>query len=130
MVLVFNLDAGHRSPRAFVVDFFGRPSSMALAFPPIAPNFLALFGASASVIWENPCMGQFFVVVPPPGSPGQHDHFASFQLPQSALPLPSLSEFVREVETPLDIPVIPEKDRSSDPPVCLHNKESLRVEGT
>lgn len=102
---------------------------MALTFPPIAPEFLAMFGPTASVIWENPCMGLFLVVLPSPDVATHHTKYApSFELPTNPLPPPVVSEYIVEVDTHLDIPVIPENDRSADPPVCLHNVSALQLE--
>ena len=40
----------------------------ALLYPPIARGFLALFeGRATTIVWENPSLGVFGVVVPAPG---------------------------------------------------------------
>ena len=95
---------------------------MALTFPPIAPAFLRMFGTRASVIWENPCMGLFNIVVPL----GNLDEEIKFLIPTQPLPFPESREVITEIETPLIIPTIPESDRCTEPPFCLHYQKTQK----
>jgi hypothetical protein len=98
----------------------------ALPYPPVAPGFLALFdGRTASVVWENPSLGLFGIVVPPQthnGRPPQQH----FSLPETPPPAPTINQSVVEVNTRMIIPTIPPEEQCTDPPVCLHGKPTLK----
>lgn len=100
-------------------------AAAALPYPPIAPGFLALFeGRGGRVVWENPSLGLFGIVVPPsdvdPRPPQQ------FQLCETPPPAPRVADMVVDVVTTMTVPTIPAAERSCDPPLCLHGKGTLK----
>ena len=93
----------------------------ALPYPPIADAFLGMFGATlASVVWENPSLGIFGVVVGTSGRPQQ------FPMPAHPPPVPPIQEMVVELPTDVTVPSIPETERSAEPPRCVHGMPTLR----
>ena len=71
----------------------------ALPYPPIAEGFLSLFDCTAAaVVWENPALGTFGVVVPSPAARGAAFH-QRFTVPEK--PLPSLAMRTVVVEVPI-----------------------------
>lgn len=95
--------------------------AMALTFPPVPREFLELFpGATEhSIVWENPALGLFGVIVPPPGTSAPQQ----CALPEGVPPSPTVRDAVVEVETDLTIPVIPPEQRSNADgatPLCNH----------
>lgn len=125
----------------------------ALPYPPIPSAFLAMFkGRAETVIWENPSQGIFGVVVPSTTAAGNGSNPMTqhFVIPDTPLPFtetpsqfcdppPKSLESVVETATCLLVPTIPTdrsggnqpsilwpEQQSSDPPVCLHGKPTLR----
>lgn len=93
-----------------------------LPYPPIAPQFLALFpGRADAVIWENPSMGIFGVLVPGPGY-----NERGFPIPESPPQAARVRTSVVEVPSTMVIPSIPTEQQCRDPPVCMHGKPALR----
>ena len=99
----------------------------ALPYPPIAAGFLAMFdGRTASIVWENPALGLFGIVVPPPCNVGQAPQQQHFSLPDMPPQAPKVTEMVVDVATDVIIPTIPVEDRCTEPPMCLHGKSTLK----
>ena len=99
----------------------------ALPYPPIAAGFLAMFdGRTASVVWENPALGLFGIVVPPPCNVGQVPQQQHFSLPDMPPQAPKVTEMVVDIATDVIIPTIPVEDRCTEPPMCLHGKSTLK----
>lgn len=95
----------------------------ALPYPPIAAAFLDMFpGRAESVIWENPSLGLFGIVIPE----RNHPPVASFAIPDTVPPPPTVTEMVVEVATKLSVPSIPLTDQCPDPPLCMHGKATLK----
>lgn len=104
---------------------------MALAYPPVAAAFLALFdGATeASVVWENPGLGLFGLVVPPPAAAAFVVPLAPAVAHAAAAPVSVLPETIVEVDTDLVVPVIPPEERCTAnglTPLCHHGTPSVR----
>jgi hypothetical protein len=92
----------------------------ALPYPPVADGFLEMFGCTAAaVVWENPSLGLFGLVV---GSGGPQQ----FRMPEQSMQPPRIRDMVVEVLTDVHIPTIPEADRSPEPPCCIHGRPTLR----
>ena len=96
---------------------------MALAFPPIAGKFLALFGPMATVVWENPSQGLFGVMVRPDNRTSAE---GTFVIPDHPPALPLTTERIVETESVMQVPEIPASEQCLDPPLCMHGCPTLR----
>jgi hypothetical protein len=96
---------------------------MALAFPPIAPKFLAMFGPTATVVWENPSQGIFGVMVRPDS---QCHTDGTFVIPDHPPAPPPTDEMIVETESVVEFPEIPVTERCLDPPLCMHGCPTAR----
>lgn len=101
---------------------------MALTFPPVPKDFLDLFpGATVhSVVWENPALGLFGIIVPPPGTSAPQQ----CALPEGVPPPPTVRDAVVEVDTDLTIPIIPPEQRCNADgatPLCHHGVPTARL---
>ena len=104
---------------------------MALTFPPIPAAFLALFGPNCNIVWENPCMGAFGVVVTRgPGASGTtvtHERLMALLADSAAASvLPEAAEFSFDVPSDLVLPQLPPETRAAEPPCCLHGRPAVR----
>lgn len=92
-----------------------------LPYPPVATAFLALFpGHTDGIIWENPSLGLFGIVVR-----GRDACFTLPDVPSTTTPQTVGPPHVTEDATKLVVPNIPADQRCTSPPVCMHGSPGV-----